>query len=477
MDYSNSQVIATETGQSKLVIGTFKILHVIDLEQYNKILTTIEETIKKDITRKDASYTFLLHELNSSLKILDELRPKRSARSIDALGTAWKWIAGTPDHEDFQIISDQTKNLLKNNQNQIVINKAIEERLQIITNMTNTVLNSIKTSDSLRTLIVKDVERKLKILTEELININYAIQWAKSGIVNSFILSNSELTTIRDFFTNQSLPYINLIEALEFAEVKISSSKNTLIFIVNLPRTENIICKNLFIRPVKKGNFVINIKKVNFILCKDSILEIKTNCKLINEISLCKRENVDNITDTECLPNLLSGTPSVCPTTNHHHLPTIEEVMPGLMLLNGYRGIISLDKKEVSLNGTFLVKFHNTTLTIGDKTYFSKEKTMARPLPAIVQSMNNVSSYEEVLSLKALKDLHVKNLEEIRDLTHKNKAALVTSLTFPTVIILGLIFLLVKKILARKQTLKIETVHVHSIDYQNHDSSNVDVGI
>lgn len=261
LDYSNSQIIATQTGLSKLVIGTFKILHVIDLEQYNKILATIEETIKRDITRKDTSYTFLMHELTSSKKILDDLRPNRSTRSIDALGTAWKWIAGTPDHEDFQILSDQTKNLLKNNQKQIVINKAIEERLQIITNMTNTVLNTIKTTDTLKTLIVYDIERKLKIMTEELTNINYAIQWAKSGIINSFILSNSELTIIKEHFTNQSLPYINLIEALEFGEVKISSNKNTLIFILDLPKTENVICKNLFIRPVKKGNFVINVKK------------------------------------------------------------------------------------------------------------------------------------------------------------------------------------------------------------------------
>lgn len=176
LDYSNAQIVATETGQSKLVTGTFKLLHVIDLEQYDKILTTLKDTIDRDITKKDANYHFLMHEVNSANKILNELRPRRSARAIDAIGTTWKWIAGTPDHEDFQVLSDQTKSLLKNNQNQIVINKAIEDRLQIITNMTNTILNSIKTSDSLRTLVVKDTERKLKMINEELVNINYAVQ-------------------------------------------------------------------------------------------------------------------------------------------------------------------------------------------------------------------------------------------------------------------------------------------------------------
>lgn len=418
-----------------------------------------------------------MHEVRSLEKILNELRPRRSARSIDALGTAWKWIAGTPDHEDFQIISDQTKNLLRNNQNQIIINKAIEERLEKITNMTNALLNTVKTSDTLRTLIVKDVERKLKVINEELVNINYAIQWAKTGIVNSFIFSSSELTIVQDLFINQSLPYSNLIEALEFGEVRVSSNKNMLIFIINLPKTENTTCKTLFIRPIRKGNLTINLQTENVILCQNSILMIKNKCKTINEISLCKRENVDNITDTKCIPNLLSGIPSICPTTNHHHLPIVEEVMSGLVLLNGYKGVITIDKEEISLNGTFVIKFHNTSLMIGDKSFFSKEITMARPLPAIVQSSNKVSSYDEVLSLELMKTLHFNNLEEIRDLSHESRAALLTSLTFPGIIILGLIYLMIRKILVRRETLEIKTIHVHPADYQNHDLPNADVGV
>lgn len=151
--------------------------------------------------------------------------------------------------------------------------------------------------------------------------------------------------------------------------------------------------------------------------------------------------------------------------------------MPGLILLNGYKGIISLDKREISLNGTFLVKFHNSSIIIENKTYFSKHITMARPLPAIVQSLNKVSSYEEVLSLKMLRNLHLNNLEEIRDLIHKSRAALITSLTFPGIFIIGLICLLIKKIFVKKDTLKNETVHIHSVDNQNHDLPNADVGI
>lgn len=477
LDYSNSQVIATEIGQSKLIIGDFKILHVIKLNQYDELLTKLEETVRRDISRKDNNFNFLLYGINQQRKALNELKPRRTARSINILGTALKWIAGTPDHDDFQILSDYSKNIIRNNNNQMIINRAVEEKLQIITNRTNSILNTIKTTNDLKIELVKDIEQKLKIISEELRNVNYAIQWAKGGIINSFILSDLELTAVKEFFTNQSLPYLNIIEALEFGEVKISSSEAELIFILNLPKTEDVICKRLFARPVRKGKRAINLRSEHFIICDKSILEVKSRCKEINEVLLCRRENVRNITDTKCLPNLLSGIPSFCPMTNYHHLPIIEEIMAGLVLLNGYSGPIMIENKQLTLNGTFLVKFHNTSISIGDAEYFNKYRTMARPLPAIVQSSNVMTSYEEILSLEKLKDLHLNNIEEIRELTHKNQVTTFSSLTLLGIFILGFIWFITKRFFPRKKTLKIETVLVQSKECQDIGSSNMEVGI
>ena len=42
---------------------------------------------------------------------------------MNFLGSAWKWLAGTPDHEDFRIIKAHTQKLLQNNEKQIFINR------------------------------------------------------------------------------------------------------------------------------------------------------------------------------------------------------------------------------------------------------------------------------------------------------------------------------------------------------------------
>lgn len=95
------------------------MIHIIDLEQYETILDQIYETIIRDITKRDNNYQFLVHEVDTLYKMLKELSPIRKTRSIEILGTAWKWIAGTPDHEDFQMISDRVNGLLENNHRQI----------------------------------------------------------------------------------------------------------------------------------------------------------------------------------------------------------------------------------------------------------------------------------------------------------------------------------------------------------------------
>lgn len=211
--------------------------------------------------------------------------------------------------------------------------------------MTNTILNNIGSSDALKTEIIKNVERKLKIIKEELTNINYSIQWAKSGIINSFIFSGYELSVTRKLFEDQNFPYSNLIEALEFGEIKISMNQTTLIYVVNLPRTEKETCRKLFIKPVKQNEKTIKLNNENFIMCNNSVIEIKKPCKMIFDISICGNENLVNVTSSKCLPNLLSGISSTCPTSNDQHIATITELSPGLIMLNGYNGSIEVDKK------------------------------------------------------------------------------------------------------------------------------------
>jgi len=53
---------------------------------------------------------------------LSQILPSRKKRGINELGTLWKWIAETPDHDDLITVKNKIDDLIQNNNNQFVIN-------------------------------------------------------------------------------------------------------------------------------------------------------------------------------------------------------------------------------------------------------------------------------------------------------------------------------------------------------------------
>lgn len=438
LDYTNSQIITIEMGTARLQTGTFKIVHIIELDEYQKAITDIERTLDEHIPAKDSSYIYLKHDIAQVKNILNGLQPRRQIRSLDILGTAWKWLAGTPDHDDFQLIDDRTNNLIRNNDRQVTINKLTMNRLDEVSKITNKLLNTIQSTDIYEKQIIIGIERKLKIIKEELVQIDYSIQWTKANIVNSFILSNLEMNLTKKFFEEQDIPFTNLIEALEFSEIKIASNHSTLIYVISLPNTNKMNCNRYLVKSVKKGNISIKLPFKDIITCNQHVLGIKNKCKTLNNLSICKTTNIVNITNSDCIPKLMKSLPSKCTTTNNQHLPLVEEISTNILLLNNHNGEIQVDNKTVSLRGTFLIHHRNSTVVIQNQTYWTKEITAAKPLPAIAQSTNLTNIFQEVLSLEMLKDLHMTNTEEISIIKYRYGTSLITNFIF-LIIAIGLI--------------------------------------
>ena len=417
------------------------------MEQYEPILYEIKRTLIEDLTERDESYPYLTHEIKIIEAIIQRLKPTRTKRAINELGTIWKWVARSPDHDDFQIISDKINDVLRSNNRQVVINRLVEERINELINRTNKITNIIKSNEQIKKDLSKELERKLKVMKEEIVNVDYAIQWAKAGIINSFILSDLELRITKEFFDEQNMIYVNLLEAIEYGDVKIVSNALTLIYIISLPKTNEENCKNLLVKAVRKNNSIIKIPNNNIIVCKNDVLEIISKCKTLNDVSVCKEGNFKNVSNSACLPKLLHGQSSACTMTNAQHIPQIEEINPGILLLNAYNGTIEIGEKLVNLEGTFLLEFHNATIKANQRTYESRQISKAKPLPAIIQPGNISLSFEEILSLKMLKELHSVNTEEIKALGTKYEFS-VYSLS--GIVILLLIILTIKIIFRRR---------------------------
>jgi hypothetical protein len=137
-------LIPIKTGTAAIQNGTFKIIHVFDVEEYETAFNNLSNQVN-EIGTNNPIYPFLTFELSKAESNLRRLRPfQRKTRSIEILGTAWKWLAGTPDHNDHEIITKKINEQLENNNKQIVINRELNDRLNQITQITNTIIKTEK---------------------------------------------------------------------------------------------------------------------------------------------------------------------------------------------------------------------------------------------------------------------------------------------------------------------------------------------
>lgn len=414
LDYTNTQLIVLGDGIGKIQNGTLKLIHIIDIQCYINLTNTIEQYVHKNITIRHPLHLYLLHDIDQIHSLIKRIHPRVvRKRSLDFIGTTIKWLAGNPDHQDLEIINGNIDNLVNNNNNQIIINRKTVERINELSSRNNEILASIKGLDNIK--FASDIKTKLKleIIKEDLKNIEYALHWAKSGIVNSFILSDIEINSIERIMKESNGKFTNIDEQLEFSTVKVAINETCIFYIVSIPISGNNFCENLKLIPVKKNNVINKISHKKILKCNNDIFGIVNECKNFNDVSLCKSKELVNLNNDPCIKNLLTNVKSNCTKINANHITNNEELEPGMLLLNDFNGNITVKKEITTLQGTFIIIFKDTTVEVGTMKYTSKQTSNYQPLPALLQPWGNVDNIEQILSLEMMRELHINNTKHI----------------------------------------------------------------
>lgn len=415
--------------------GTFKVVHTIDLGQYKDLIEDLESTLNMNITYGNTLSPFLIQQILDIKGTLRRLSPSNVKRSIDFIGSAWKWIAGTPDKHDFEILAQKMTNLIENNNRQMLINQLTTKRMQEISDITNEIVK-VKKENSNVELITK-VEHKLSLIEKELQNIEYAIQWAKVNIVNSFIFSKTEIEVLNDILRSYNIPTFSVDELLTFGSVKIVTNNKEILYILSIPITQKDLCETYLVKPVKFNNLVDKIEFDKILNCNNVLFGIKNFCKEYNELTICNENSIVKLREDYCITNLFKNKIGNCTQVNNEHVPAVEEIGDDMLLLNQYNGNITAGNEEIKLNGTYLIKHVNMTITIAGHEYYSRELSGSKPLPAPLQPKTTGARTEEVLSLERLQKINVGNIKRLELLETKNNM-LTIILAFIIIVTLGI---------------------------------------
>lgn len=413
-----------QTGRALIQNGTFNLIHIIDIETYERELRLINEHINYEIEKSNPLMPFLQHEILELGKLMDRIRPfGRTKRSINEIGTVWKWIAGSPDRTDLEILTDKINDNLRQTENQIVINRLFERKLNELTNLTNEITNYLQ-KDNRENTAALGFKFELQILKEEVSNIEQALLWSKAGIINSFLFSHKEMEMLDELILEQNFPFNNLEQCLKFANVKVASNNSILLYVINLPIVDKVDCETMIVKPIKINSEILKLDYETIMTCKNRIFGIRKQCENYDEINLCKENNIQDITNSSCIPNLLKSIPSTCRKSNNLDIPSLELIQDGLLLFNKYNGSILINGNHININGTFVVQYNNATITVGNLTFSHYGKQSSKPLPAILSSLQSNHYFEESLSLQLVKELHLNNSKTIQLIKKENNVNL-----------------------------------------------------
>ncbi|XP_049306041.1 retrovirus-related Env polyprotein from transposon gypsy isoform X2 [Bactrocera dorsalis] len=364
-----------EEGIGKIQTGTYRIIHMTNITEYSTILRELNRNFIRNIPANNPLYPFITDEISSINITINNILPKyKNKRSLDYVGSAWKWIAGNPDHDDLVAINSKFKEVIENNNQQLIINKNILERINNITEISNSIIKSLGSSNEFQTALILKYKSKIDIIKDELENIKRAIHLTKANIINSVIINNQEAHRINKIFMEENLQFGSLEESLNFADVQIAVKQNLLIYMIKIPKTGKEICKSIIIKPLSKNETILKINFEKILKCNEEYYGIEKDCKIINEIKICKQTQIVNLENENCTKNLIRNKPYKCTVTNTEHVKNIVEINNGLILLNSFEGNITTNNNSRKLRGSYLIRIFNETIRINNMNFTTLEQ-------------------------------------------------------------------------------------------------------
>jgi len=115
-------------------------------------------------------------------------------------------VAGNPNHDELTMIENNLNSLITNNNDQVIVNKQLQSRINNLTTISNMLTNSIKKDNNFNNKIATSLQNQVRLIKEEIVNIKYTIQWAKINVINTLLLNEFELNEVNKIFQKTILP-------------------------------------------------------------------------------------------------------------------------------------------------------------------------------------------------------------------------------------------------------------------------------
>lgn len=263
-DYSSSNYISLRKGDVGLYEDYIYLIHNINLTEFESIIGDISDLRKMfSISEQKESLDADANEMSRLLSSL-KLGERRHRRSIDFLGSAIKFIAGTPDHDDFVLLGERQSRLVGAQNQQVEVNSELTEKINELTERINLIkkeyydISEPRFPELFQIITIRN-QRVISLLT----NAVYSVTLAQLNIVNPVILTDQGVLSI---VKQEEIP-ITISELTSSSTVKIYVSNNVFKYLVKVPNIITI-CSLIVVYPVIHNNTILDLSNRYVAECK-----------------------------------------------------------------------------------------------------------------------------------------------------------------------------------------------------------------
>lgn len=462
---NNNGYVPIKTGEFRPIEYYSKILHILNLTEYERTLDIITENINA-LRMTTFNNKPLLDTIDKNFELLqvkvDNLHPRlKSKRGLaNIIGKGLKLIAGTMDSDDELEIEDKLKSL---NDRQInltgklntftQVNNFLSLQIQNITNhinrqqykigkylddFKNILQNKIATLEDEFTYMTQiyQINNDILLFKDHIDDIGQIIFSSKLGIIPSNILTKTELDLITDFDSYKDI------------KVSVAFHNESLVIILQIPHLSENYFSRIQFEPIP------NMLNKSIILDTNEVLVDLNNNIFENNVKNKLMKNMIKV-NNECLKNILLFEEANCPMEFLKDTEIIE-IIPGVLIFKNFLSNIThnCNKMKLKQTGNFIIKFENCQIDALNKTYMNVNIKIYDKiiLPNILTKVKETEHFTlnniklESLFMEQIK--YKNNLDQI--IYHNNKFTIISN-SIDVIIVICIITICVMLISKSKQ--------------------------
>ncbi|XP_055598763.1 uncharacterized protein LOC129748251 [Uranotaenia lowii] len=276
------------------------------------------------------------------------------------------------------MVNSSINSLVEQNNRQVLINEAIDKRIQEITDITNQVLKIENEREKNHSIEINQliILSNLDSLQNQVETLEEAILMAKHGIPSSKLLSMRDFAKISTFLQSHDVHINSFEELLSQSKAQVLLNKTHIIYMLKIPQMSKNVFEYDYIDSIIKNTKRIKINNNYIIRNLSHVYELTEPCEDRDDFYLCDDAKLDHA--NECIYKLATGKHSNCTFEKVYSEGLVKRINEDTILINNAIAEVSSNCTESSqvLTGSFIIQFGQCNLHINGEQYSNFELTV-----------------------------------------------------------------------------------------------------